>query len=395
MFRARTALRIFYFCLAALLAWDVAADGPVGAQLDPLEWRVLRGKDGRFVVVGPDNLQNLDLLRWAEDVTDRVERILGIPLPFDDREIRLVVRPAEGCPRIEFGRDAGGPLRVQRLLVFGYAEIRQADAEEALCRTLLDGWLPAEGAHEYEPGTSVPAWLATGLARNLYPDVRHEDRSLAIALWQRGQLPRLDEVLVNTEPAMEGVAAASALALAWLLDVPDGALRLREGLVGVERMDAGWFAEALGLKDRSALVLHWDEWVLRQRRTISKPGATDEWVLGQLGVELLLYAGHSGIPAQNGSYERVGLQELIARRREPWVREFARNKAARLRFLAVGRGEDLRAVVEAYCRFFEGLTGRARRRDLLRMLKEANGSFEVLRSAGAWPQAAEPPAEGR
>jgi hypothetical protein len=95
------------------------------------ELACLRSPSGRFEVVSADRIAALDLLRWAEETADRIERTLGLPMPFAQRKVRLVLRarPADG----EAGTTASqrvedGVLR-QVLAVYGYEEADPDAAE--------------------------------------------------------------------------------------------------------------------------------------------------------------------------------------------------------------------------------------------------------------------------
>ena len=122
----------------------------------------------------------------------------------------------------------------------------------------------------------------------------------------------------------------------------------------------------------------WDDWILRQKRVIYEPGILTPGLLRQFRSELVVFSGEYGAFSGGSNGSVMQLEDLISRRKEPWVSAWARNKSARLRVLFVGRGEELGELAQDYCRFLDGLARRRSGQRLRKLLHEAHGKLEVL-----------------
>jgi len=100
------------------------------------------GHSQRFTAVGADERLLLDVLAWAEDVGDRLERTIGRKMPFENRT--SVSRSAKPRPtRRPASRPPSGPRRqlVQRCIIPTGSGADPNAAQEMLCRLLLDGYV--------------------------------------------------------------------------------------------------------------------------------------------------------------------------------------------------------------------------------------------------------------
>jgi hypothetical protein len=388
---------------AALLAaaWPraeaTAADPPA---VTPLDLKLLTSRSGRFVVVGPVALDNLAVAAWADALAARVERTVGIPLPFDRRRIRIALRtweqPPEGLEGPGVTQEAEGDRILQRLILYDPAAIRAPAARDALVRLLLSGYLwecvPAAGWPR--DAAVAPRWLAAGLAGYLDPDERAARSLSVLEDWQDGLLPSLSRWLNDPagEPPPQPAMSTLFVSLLLRFEAPAPVLpRLFAQLAAGGRPDPAWVADALGLEGPGALEEAWDAWVLRQQRVIYRPGSTTEPALERLRAELLLYPGDCGIPISVELPAGAGLWALLPHADAAWVPAFCRAKLADLQMAAVGRDAGFRDVVQRYAAFLEALADGARESRLRERLHAADEAMKQLEQQ----QAAQTAVEGR
>jgi len=426
----------FVFCSVGRSAGQEAR---VSSATERLKLNCIRSVDGRFAVLGPDNVVNLELMNWAREVAEKLERLVGIKMPFQNRVLRIVtVREAPfDVGGVDSGRRIEGSEVVQRLAIRNYGCVDREEAEVALCRLLLDGYvfsarsLDVEGETPDEKRPDVtgddgkqlgaPLWLAQGAFQNLYAGVRSRNNRIAVSRWQEGQLPSPVVLLrsaAKTSPSGEKPeqsahdAAVSngravcedkvlhGMLVAWLVSRADkarcfGAIFRRLG-AGRE-LTAEWFAtEVLGGGSAGDIGEQWDVWILRRRRVIFQPGTVDLDTVNRLKAELLLYPGDFGIPLMGNPGEALGFRDLIDHCEAEWIPGFCRRKAASLRLLGIGRGKEFGKVVELYCRFLDLLGRRSGKRFLTRCIEKAEaglGEFvETLRACR--PEEAERDGDG-
>jgi len=363
---------------------------------------VTQSSTGRFVAVGRDEIVRMEVLKWAEDVNRRLERMLGFIAPFERRVVHLIISQSQtnGFPeavcaaQIEHGR------LVQRCHLHEYGRLDRETAEESLCRLLLEayvleearknggtrqaGWWPCARAP-----IQVPIWLSEGLAQNLYPHLRARNYETVMLRWQSGRVPTAAEIIRCKPLGPDGAVAPQeeravrGVFVGWLLALTNSQDCFRaifQQLAATNAVSPEWLGGIIS-GDRSAAELDagWDRWVLRQKRMVRVPGTVPRTLLQQLDAELLLYPGVSGIPEGARIVRPMKLKDLIAERKAPWVRAWALERIGRLRLLAVGRGQRFGSTVEAYCRFLEALSAGARRAKLEKLLVAAEKQRLVLR----------------
>ncbi len=358
------------------------------ARLNAL--KTYRTPSRRFVVLGPNTLDNLAAGRWAETVSDRVEAVVGGAIPFNRREIRIVIRSetnattgtvavAECAPRaLTQGLESG--RLVQRMVISRIECLAEESIHLAFCRLLLEGFFPSS---RFNPDPAqVPRWLTVGLVRNLWRTQRGEDAFTMVELWRQGRVPTLADWLGRDagewDVATDG--PMSALLLAWLVEPPAGYARVGRLL---DHLDNGVFIgsdllaiEVLGRgADPSDLEVAWDGWIMRQQRKVFRPGTTPPDVLKQLAAELLLYPGVFGIPLASDIERGAGFAALIERRKADWMAAFCRIKLASLQALVAGRGAAVQQIVERYGAFLDAVERGKRPGRLRALLDEAEAAL--------------------
>lgn len=390
----------FSVCLcgfAALAAGVLWAEPPETQPADLLSQlkrsSVLESRSGRFVVTGARSAETMMVARWADETAAKVEQLVGTALPVRRLIARISVHDEAGVDRVSAAATIQAGALVQRLWILDYDHADVDAADEALCRLLLSRYVfdsRLAAGKRWPAGLAidqaVPAWLWRGVARNLYPAMRNRSAKAVEDRWQTGSLMPLSEFLRSAAPA-EAAACERELAgslVAWLASLPDQAevfKRLFERLADGQAASPEWMSTLIpGASSVPSLEEKWDEWMLRQRRIIREPGKVTPDVMQEFRARLLLYPGDSGIPLTGGEgvSHRFPLRDLIARRAEPWIPEFARRKAVGLRLSAVGRGPELEVVVEAYCRFLQALGDRGTPSSLEVLLALAESRLQDL-----------------
>lgn len=361
--------------------------------------KALRSASGHFLVVGTNRAENLAFAGWAEDTAARLDKVLGIPSPFDSRTIHLSIRsgrtPAGGV--VLAREDRAGDGFVQRMTLWNHGKVDVEEARQVLCRLLLAGHLT--GTIERKSGTrgvdigvrnSVPLWLAEGLAQYVDPALRGPNAMDVIGRWEKGGLAsvadflRADGKVLKTDTAEGAVMdrSMSAVLVNWLLAAPGKRDRFREM---IRRLDAGgaidapWLAGSLGEgASPGQLEEAWDYWLHGRRRVVYVPGKATPAAIALFKGGLLLYPGNCGIPLTVDFGGAADLKELIRRRDEEWVAGFCARKSRSLRLMTVGRGDEFGAVAERFCGFLGAVGAGDSEERLTVLLEEAEKALAEL-----------------
>lgn len=372
-------------------------------RADPPGLSVLRSRPPRFVVMGANRVWNASLMRWLEAVERKTAELVGLPMSFEARVLRIVTPPAQRAAErdIEWRQTVTRRAFVQELILHDYEGVDVGEADAALCRLLLNGYVvyrwrsggandadaarPDGAAAEPRP-PDAPAWLALGVARNFYPEQRARNAADVLRRWERGQAPTVRRILDaeaeggGAEPVSDGEVCG--LFVAWLAALPaaDSVFdAMFHRIAAGEAITAGWLAGRIADREGPAdLEKNWDRWILRQKRIVYAPGVATLPVLRQLHDELFVYRMPADEDQAFESLVRLPMEELISRRTEGRIRALAREKKRRLPFLFLGRGEAMDATVEAYIAFFDALSAGARERTLRARLSVARERLDRL-----------------
>ena len=353
-----------------------------------------------------------DLLKWCEEIIQRTERITGRRVMFDHRAIYIVSRHDDtNQPGPALFHAVQQDTLMQQLTLYDYPGTDQAAARHAMCTLLIDGYqLEAVAVNGDEKPDwrrvrqhgppQTPAWLSIGVARNLFPVLKAENNALSARLWQEGRIPSLRRLLAQyaapaasftAEPAgtnSQGRDVACGLLIALIAAQPNrteifGHLfaELAAGRPATTATLATCFPKC---KTGADVEDAWDRWLFRQRYIIHQPGHFLPENIAQLRAELLLYPGVSGIPLATNASQVLTFEHLIDQREAPWIPALAEQKINMLRRLTAGRGAELGAVADAYCKFLSALKKQAGKRKLKILLQDAEGKLNALdRKAGA------------
>jgi hypothetical protein len=330
----------------------------------------------------------MDLARWSEALVEEVESAVGVPMPAPDgHRVRIDVA-AGGTSAVEAASApavSGSDTICQRLLIRGYAEADYTEAERRLCGLLVDAMVMVRQPPEARGGgrAVAPEWLAGGVAAGLHPAARKRNSEEVLRLWSAGRLGSLAELLRRAGEGGVSDEVAGYL-VRWLRDLPAS----RPVLGGVLDLAAEgkpltpeWLAGEVGATGGVSRVEElWDAGMLREQRVVylvrGPAGAAPP--LEALRSWLLIRAGDSDMPLGGGPNCALTFADLVGRRGEPWIAPFARNRAARLRLLAVGRNAAFREVAEAYACFLDAAAAGRRRATQERLLKEADRRLQAL-----------------
>jgi len=342
-------------------------------------------------------------MRWVEAVSDKVADTTGLGMPFARRVLYILVPLGQGSNELGVTSRQGfvdGGFR-QELTIHDYEGVDVGKADVALCRLLLNGyvayrWRPDRvvgdpGGELNETNASanelheVPAWLALGVAQTFYPAYKSQNASILLEQWERGLAPTLKQFLAPVEEdSLENVhdKAVCGMFVGWLSSLPDAPevfdslfCRIAEGLPPSRE----WMIETL--KDcETAIGLEklWDKWILRQKRLVYMPGVVTPRILRQFKDELVVYRENSDVSDGSDLLFRCTLEELIPRRKEPWIPASARNKITRIRILFMGRGSEMNAVIESYSLFLQALAEGKREARLRSLFAKAQETLRTL-----------------
>lgn len=386
---------------------EVAVSGESPGSVDASSRPVtLRSNSGVFLVLSPSTVTNYLVMKWAEDLAERFEQVSGVQVAeSEEGALRIRVRsdPGAGGRLLADQAVAGRTLR-QELTITNLSRVDQESAHEALCYLFLcrEVWrrVPPDAPREERGGgsgpTPVPYWLSEGMSQNLYPLLRARARDHVVQRWQRGELGLLQHAIRLDEPRVEVTdadAGAPAVPLAyralcgvfvdWILAEGSEAgvfEQILDRLAGGGAITATWLASRFPGAASSVAGMDeaWDQWLLRQKRVVDRPGRLTAGAVDRLKAALLLYTGRSGIPLLDDGFRRLSYGELVERRGEAWVKALCRSKQTALRLLAGGRGAAYRRTIDAYCAFFAALDRGAGEDALRELLKRARKRLGAL-----------------
>ncbi len=396
-------------CLAPLaLAPCVAADpDPIPADF-PAAPGLLKSADGATWVVGGDSLDRMLLLDWVEDVSTRVERLTGLPRTRQGRGLGVVLMDDDpaALPAVESLQYLVDGRLEQRLRLTHGSVFPRDTLETELCRLLGWGYVvdhaagaaPRDALGVWVAETvpaGVPDALALGMRGALTPETRAAASDLLYREWTRGRLPPLATYLRAAgacavgppEPGLRMEEAYAIMLVNWITTAPTRAERwacvfarlASGGGLGPDVLIECLSGEGARVAD---LEERWDAWILAQPRRILAPGVTRpmDWAL--LRAELEIPRGQQGLPNDPDLPPRLALEALAAYRGAAWMPRVAQAKALRLRTLALGRGEDLHAVVDPLCEYLDLLTRGARPRRLQAAWAAAAAALDVWDAQG-------------
>ncbi len=377
------AVVVFLSCVV-LCAAEADVPIPIARRMDVLDpWDGLnsfRSACGRFTVVGMDRAENVELARWSSDVAKKIETMLSVKLPLDYQHmVRIVVNAAEpgDSGRVVMRPSVRGSGFLRDLVIYDYASVDQEEAEEELCLLLMNVFLNGRDI--------VPRWFCRGLAQNLYQEQKSANAEYVISIWREGGLMPVVEIMKEQIGGNKRRVEKSVCGffVGWLTTMP-GWKQLLDGIFTQFAQDKNVTPEWLvahmdGCDSVVELEEQWDSWILRQERVVHEPGRATLHTIDKIRSQLLVHSGQFGVGLWVDPNEIGSLRGLIDAKDEEWIPGLCQAKITSLRIIAMGRGDEVGAVVDAYCRFFEALRdGEKTKVHLIVLLKRADNAFERL-----------------
>jgi len=312
---------------------------------------------GRFVALSPAGQDATYLVVWAEDVVERLQKLLGMALPVPRGEaLYLIVGPGEGAISAEQYYDEFG-LR-QKLHISGIEAADQEQVLEHLCRFLLNRQTLPE---------QVPFWFAAGAAQNLFPEARVRNMETAISEWRADRAPDFSDITGGDWPDTPDfrTRAFAGLAVAALLEwFPDSARteQFLSACAAGQTPAAELAAQLTGRGSVRDLEAAWDVW-LASRQNIRIVGAGSprqdaerlRAMLEITPVMIQLVAGRK-VPGE------FSAQRMIAERAEDWVPAAARHLDLKLESFSLGCAPETQGVIRAWRDFLQTLSVRDEKR---------------------------------
>lgn len=353
------------------VGWGLLQDGMAAttrgdnAPFVPARNRVVR----HFNVQGGTPVQSGEVARWAEENAGRAGRLLESALrPAPNRSLEILLLPTQGG---ELTRPVSAVVEeehgfvVQRLILRDIAHTDAEDALEQFVQLLLNEWR-VEHLSEMDPAwqpSRIPAWMAIGIAQNLYPALRNRNAGLIRERHDPVTMPALAQVM-NWKYLPAGRSfekAVCGVTLAWLLSRPQGAAVVRRMLdqsAAGQAVTPKWLADQLQADSVMAMEAEWTQQLRRQER-ITRGGGEDMLaLLIKLREQLVITGEDRQAAGDTDAMASLDLTDLIALRDVTWVRQLACRKAAELRLSVVGRDQGFAVAVDQYCAFFDGLARR-------------------------------------
>ena len=236
----------------------------------------------------------------------------------------------------------------------GYSDIEalRFAVTKAYFRAWVDRNRPSKSQN---PAAEVPDWLVQGALRGLDSEMVHDDKRAVLDLWSSAGMPYFPLLCRNLRAGTGDQAVFCGYIVSWMKEKKIFRRQL-ERLAAGHPWDGVYLATALtdetdpNLQDRVS-----DERLARLTRAVLSPGRASPWDLKVFTSRLLLYAPEfdKNIGANSTS---CTFREAIALAAEhPVVRDAAAVKAREMPFCAIGRGQGLAEVSEAYRLFLLGL----------------------------------------
>ena len=210
----------FLFCLCSRALETNAWHSPVAISVSH-----------RFIAGGMSSPENVSLAAAAEEVAGKIEKFTRLTIPFAKGEsLQMLVRRSTNEPNGRVVKAQGWVDRtlMQKLILVNSERIDQEDVLEGLCWLLLNRYVIGLQTFEQKISRlgSVPDWLSTGAAQNLYLALRTRNRQVVIRRWLRNEDLPFNQILdLDVLPAGRwGEKAFCGLAVDWFASQPNPAV---------------------------------------------------------------------------------------------------------------------------------------------------------------------------
>lgn len=326
-------------------------------RMEAIGIRSVRSSDGQLVVSGADSFMNAMLLAQAGEIRQRVQAVVGMPLQFDTRSVRVLVKPdADAAMPIVLEHVFSGGQWIHRIVFPDYASSQAREGLEAVSAAFLALYIhPGSADTNRVVSFTVPAWLSQGVQQVLTDGDRSRTLDQALQFWHEGRLPSPVQMLTARPSPATGDDDASRLLVAhgafvlWLADRNTGEPSIADlfrHLSAGHAVNTEWLRQQLpeGVDPDAS----WDRWLLSQRHVVRSLGQLSLAHMETLRDEWLVQPGDQGIPADLELPAEANCVSLLQYRDQSWLPAVIRQKRYRLEMLAQGRPERFRELVSLY-----------------------------------------------
>ncbi len=353
----RHAIAILMGGAACFAAWGATPEtGAARAAVAPRS--SLISSTGRFRAIGPSAAANQQLLLAAEDLADRLARVLEQPLPASRLlPFRFAITDGDTAgPAALHPRQVVSPEGVgQELTIVQPDQVDSLAASQAVVALLTSRYLhPLQTVDERQRRPAAPpVWFAAGLSRHLYPEARRAD--LRVCRAAAGS-PDLETMLAITDTVSDAQRPDCTALVSWLFaQAKPAEIRARCFPIWArgDALNLGDLLALIHAADRREAQIRWDVWIVAQRGIWAYDAFARQDLL--LRVDTLLDTPSGLIPVElpPDAPDRVTPATLIARRGESWTAAAAADRLARLRALPAGAAPEEAELIEAYAAVLE------------------------------------------
>lgn len=357
--------------LAALAGGLLLLDGGRVRATEPLPLNAAPGRssiyssDRRFVVSGLTSSENMVLVRQLSALAARIEKMTGMPLPFDASQVLGVMvqsSPKPGDQPLKIQGWDGGRF-YQRLVVPGGPLLDMEDLMGAASWLLLNRY-----AAEYTPqnrrsgiGAEVPDWISSGAAQQTQPALCSRNREWIAGELDAGKGMALSKVIKQEllPPGRWREKAYAAEAVDFLFPAGDFTTwaMLFKAVGRGQAINAAWlrqYCPALRAEGVNPETL-WAAFLEERARSRTAETWSDRGLLLESKLlDLLNFSPRylaSDVPADVPTTLYAG--DLMAFRSQSWVAPAAASLSLQVQSLMLGAPTDLQRVLAAYTAYFD------------------------------------------
>ena len=327
----------------------------------------------------------LPVLQFTTRLLREIERVYGLEMPRGD--VGLLIHAQDGTTNdVRVISRAGRRGKAAMMHIWlpspGYSDLEafRFAIAKGYFRCWIDRNRPKEGGR---PAVEMPDWMVLGALRALNPETVHDDKRGVLTMWSEARMPYFPVLCRNLRVGTGENAMLCGYIVSWLRERRLFKKTL-EGFAAGEVLDAARLAANLtGEKDPDQQDRASDERLARLTRAVLSPGRASRWDLKVFTSRLLLYPAEfdKNIGANRTSYTFREAISLVVD--HPAIREAAARKAREMPFCAIGRGQALADVSEAYRLFLTGLARGDSPDELTRLLDDAETQLqEILNEDG-------------
>jgi hypothetical protein len=326
----------------------------------------------RFLVTGMTMAENMELAAAADQVSRKIEQSIGRQIPYDrNSSVVITVRRDEKKAHGRVIKAQGWPDHrlEQKMVITNIEKVNQEDILEGLCWLLLNRYviiLQSRDDRESKLGT-VPDWISTGLAQNLFPALRARNGDAVLKLWNQGEGFSLEEVL-EWEYLPEGrwsEKSFSAMAVEWLSS-PAAKNPFWEPafqrLADAKPLSPEWVSSTLlGLNSWRDAEKGWDLWIAHQSEIKRAWGNVTDAQINALRELFTIRPDQLGVSTEQDVPQALSMKDLIRYRDEPWCGALIARLKLKVNSLGIAQAVEYQEVVRLYARFLSDLVAYRKR----------------------------------